>query len=209
MPNGLKGRQALRSTYLSYFSSRAIYSEEVEENMEDMEAAHSLILNLFLQESSKEHGLSEEYSASYDNDLAGAVSAYDLAFNKGISSFDALVRTLYRLFMWVDEYDLNEREKWHYVALIRAQLSWHELVFLLYNGMTEPGKKFVPLAERYALFDNLTPSDDFIVSYIIYASNKNAGVHALIPYTAASFNSEIARERHFKDAKLVPQPPLN
>ncbi|HFD32869.1 MAG TPA: hypothetical protein ENJ28_09220 [Gammaproteobacteria bacterium] len=46
----------------------------------------------------------------------------------------------------------NKRE---YSGIFRAQLSNPELALLFYNGASPWGKKFKPLAEKYALFEHL------------------------------------------------------
>lgn len=47
-------------------------------------------------------------------------------------------------------------ERDEYAALIRAQLSRYELIWLYYNGLSEFGKeKLKPLLERFSMLKNL------------------------------------------------------
>ena len=41
------------------------------------------------------------------------------------------------------------------MKLLRSQLSDQELLLLFYNCISEQGKKFKVLAEKFALFDNM------------------------------------------------------
>ena len=66
-------------------------------------------------------------------------------------------RSVYVTFKLVDESDVEDKRL--YTRIVRAQLSEIELVLLFYNCISDLGcKKFLPLAERYDLFDNLSPS---------------------------------------------------
>jgi hypothetical protein len=97
---------------------------------------------------------------------------------------DSLFRTLYRLFLWVDQNTkLNPTEKWLYISIVRSQLSWIEMVYLFYNCLTERGSKFKILVEKYAIFDNLAFNDD-------------QSLTKLKPeYSDEAFSSDLAREK--------------
>lgn len=75
---------------------------------------------------------------------------------------DAPFRTLYHLIRWIDESTLSVAEKWHYCTLVQSQISWPELVIIYYRGLTKEGEKFAKYANKYALFDDLTTSDELI-----------------------------------------------
>jgi uncharacterized membrane protein len=80
---------------------------------------------------------------------------------------DSLFRILYRLILWIDSQDderLSMAQKWLYITIVRARLSWIELVYLFYNGHTDRGINFKRLAEKYALFDNLNFGSDLIIT---------------------------------------------
>lgn len=129
-------------------------------------------------------------------------SAYTQLYRNKRSDLDALYRTLYRMTLWIDNSEFDLRTRWHYVALVRAQLSWIEGVFLLFNGLTAEGKKFGPIANKYALFDNLTVGANSIVHMVVHTlrlsqplgHNGQDGA-MLWPYSAAAFDSDVAREQ--------------
>lgn len=65
-------------------------------------------------------------------------------------------RYLYRIFKFIN--DRNPKDKILYSGIARAQLSDQELLLLYYNCLTSLGdNRFKPLAEEFALFDNLPP----------------------------------------------------
>lgn len=64
-------------------------------------------------------------------------------------------RNLYRIFKFIDESDLSEKDKKSLAGLLRAQLSNSELALLFYNGKALIGLKFKPLLEKYAMFENM------------------------------------------------------
>ena len=94
--------------------------------------------------------------------LQQAIANYQRFYHKNRADLDAPFRTLFRLIRWIDESELKATEKWHYVALIRAQLSWVEQVFLFYNCLTTEGEQMASYANKYALFDNLVGGDGLI-----------------------------------------------
>lgn len=109
-------------------------------------------------------------------------------YETGLGSF---FRVLYRLLKWIDEQpdsQLTTGDKWLYVGIVRSQLSWIEMVFLFYNGMTERGAKFKPLIERYALFDNLTIHSDRLLMILKECPMDTVG------YAPGAYNSDLARE---------------
>lgn len=166
--------------------------------------------------------ISDEDRAKFKNTRASAINGnrdieiiykmfnqnlieYQNIYRENRSDLDALFRTLYRLIHWIDnstEMDVIQRR--HYVSLVRAQLSWIELVFLLFNGLTEEGQKFAVLCNKYALFDNLTAGGDdmlavichdFVQQYPPPPEFNNAG-HRPWPYDASAFASDKARAAH-------------
>ena len=64
-------------------------------------------------------------------------------------------RNLYRILRFVHESDATH--KTHYTAILRAQLSSSELLLMCYGTLHDVGENLKPLAEAYALFDNLEP----------------------------------------------------
>jgi hypothetical protein len=106
---------------------------------------------------------------------------------------DSLFRVLYRLFKWIDdqpETRLTWEDKWLYTSIVRSQLSWIEMVFLFYNGMTPRGANFKPLIERYALFDNLTVERDRLLVILRECPMDSVG------YADSAYSSDAARAAH-------------
>lgn len=68
------------------------------------------------------------------------------------SDFSHYFRTLYHLIEFV--YKSPIEDKTYYTGLIRAQLSTDEVALFFYNGLSEQGRGFKPLIERYALLKN-------------------------------------------------------
>lgn len=105
---------------------------------------------------------------------------------------DNLFRTLYSLLSWIDsqqEARLNNAQKWLYISIVRSQLSWIEMVYLYFNGLTERGKKFKSISEKYALFNNLTFDSDASIDVLkIYLSNDDS-------YRLSAYDSEVARAK--------------
>ncbi len=71
-------------------------------------------------------------------------------------------RTLYHVFKFVKESDIDTRQKRRYTSLVRAQLSTGELVFLFYNCLSPFGEKFKPLVEEFGLLEHL--DKDFLLN---------------------------------------------
>jgi len=118
------------------------------------------------------------------------MEAWEHIFLENISQLDSLFRVLYRLIVWIDSQDedrLTAAQKWLYVSIVRAQLSWIELVFLFYNGHTERGKNFKRLANEYALFDNLNFATDPVIAIVKAFPPDTDG------YQPSAYNSNLAR----------------
>lgn len=68
------------------------------------------------------------------------------------------LRFVYRIIKFVDETPIlkTTEDKYKYIAFLRSTFSNYEVALLFYNCLSSIGReKFKPLAERYALFDNL------------------------------------------------------
>ena len=85
------------------------------------------------------------------------ISAYKRC--SGISALDHYFRHLYRIFKYIDESPLIEdKDRYHYACIVRAQLSDCELLVLFYNALNvnDDGElKFKYLIEKYAVFNNI------------------------------------------------------
>ena len=135
--------------------------------------------------------------------LDKSLNAYEKLFKSRRSSLDALFRTLYRLFSWIDTSGMSDEQRWHYSSLVRSQLSSAEMIFLMYNGMTSSGKKFTCLIEKYALLDNLDESSDELVAAAkkVFVKTKPAisqDDSRFWPYSKSAFCSTEARKK-FKE----------
>lgn len=117
-------------------------------------------------------------------------NTWDELYKSHETQLDSFFRVLYRLLKWIDEQPrelLGEKDKWLYVGIVRAQLSWIEMVYLFYNGMTTRGANFKTLIERYALFDNLTIDSDRLLVILKECPMDSKG------YSVTAYNSDMAR----------------
>ncbi len=94
-------------------------------------------------------GLKQLFASSYHEDILGHY-----------------FRNLYHIFKLIHESEElikngesrgngTYEEKKKYVRIIRAQLSTHELVLILYNSLTDDGKEFHELIKEYQILNNL------------------------------------------------------
>ncbi len=128
-----------------------------------------------------------------------ASKGYEKIFESKRSDLDAVLRTLYRLFLWIDTSTLSNADKRHYASLVRAQLSWIEMVYLVFNGLTSQGENFAVLCNRYALFDNLAVNNERVLE-IIKCDIPNLDKVDLKtmtgfqhwPYDKSAFSSDVA-----------------
>jgi hypothetical protein len=127
-------------------------------------------------------------------DLLGrsALAAYDFAYASLVGELDIMLRTLYRLIRWIDNSDLSLEEKFDYVGIVRSQVSVNELLILFLNGLTERGRKFLPLINKYAFFDNFDAARRS--ESRIYDLLRNEGGIGGLKYTESAFNSDLARQ---------------
>lgn len=116
---------------------------------------------------------------------------YEAAYESNHAILGPMLTSLYRLIDWVDKSPIEDSEKWHYVAIVRSQFTWPEMMILAANSATLRGEKFVPLVERYALLDNLEGSTDYIVEAMrsVFLSKKPKD----FPYSACAFSSLAAK----------------
>ncbi len=133
----------------------------------------------------------------YDESIASGsphrhfLGEWDKLYKANEYQLDCLFRNLYRLMLWIDSQDesrINQAQKWMYVSVVRAQLSWIEMVYLFYNGQTERGDKFRLLVDKYALFDNLNFDSDAVIKHIKAHPPENRG------YAETAYNSRSARD---------------
>ncbi len=121
-----------------------------------------------------------------------AIKKWNKIYGANEYQLDNLFRNLYSLIRWIDSQNdsrVNLAQKWFYVSIVRAQLSWIEMVYLFYNGYTERGSKFKLLVEKYALFDNLNLESDSVIRLLRQKPPAN------LSYADSAFDSCLARKK--------------
>lgn len=120
------------------------------------------------------------------------MNSWDDLYRKYEYQLDSLFRNLYRLILWIDSQGddrVSAAQKWLYVSIVRAQISWVEMAYLFYNGYTERGSKFKRLAEKYALFDNMNFDSDPVIAHVRKYPPEN------ISYAGTAYDSCLARNQ--------------
>lgn len=76
---------------------------------------------------------------------------------KELGCLDHYFRHLYRVFKYINDSDIiDEKNKYKYSCMVRANLSQYELIMLFYNCLSSNGiERFKPLIETYAIFNNI------------------------------------------------------
>ena len=92
-------------------------------------------------------------SSSYPEKV---ISGYYAFYAKNGHELSHYFRHLYRILKFIHNSAISDKKD--YSGILRAQLSNSELALLFYNGLTHHGEKLKPLAETYALFENMEPS---------------------------------------------------
>ncbi|SEM64208.1 Putative phage abortive infection protein [Chryseobacterium taichungense] len=115
-------------------------------------------------------GLRKNYKKIMEDYTVDEVLSFYISSYKLYKEFLAhYFRTFYHIIKLI--HNTNGIEKRTYIAYARAQLSSHDMILFLYNGLHENGKeKFKPLIETYTLFDNL--DDELLIN--IEAKNAYA-----------------------------------
>ncbi|WP_341744158.1 putative phage abortive infection protein [Azonexus hydrophilus] len=129
-----------------------------------------------------------EVRAEHNSLVASAArKTWEILYARYENSLGSPFRVLYRLIKWIDQQDMSQEDKWLYVGIIRSQLSWIEMVFLFFNGMSDKGSNFKKFIERYAIFDNFTTHTDKLLTILKECPMDSVG------YKQAAFSSEEAR----------------
>lgn len=124
---------------------------------------------------------------NFDFDIV--MEKYMKYWNLAQTDFGHYFRNLYRIVKIVDETEFytyeelggksngnsneynakNFEARYRYISMLRAQLSDYELLYLFYNCLSDNGRKFKPLVEKYSLLKNMPKSklagQDLIDSY--------------------------------------------
>ena len=83
----------------------------------------------------------------------GILKQYEKFYRDNGHELSHYFRHLYRILKFVENSDVADKSD--YAGILRAQLSSYEFGLLFYNGLSHHGKKMKPLAEKYALFENM------------------------------------------------------
>lgn len=102
-----------------------------------------------------------------------ALKHYINIFYKNKDELNSYFRTIYRILSFIENSNLDEKEKSSYVKILRALLSENELLFIYYNAETKNGKKFYPIILKYNLLKHLTPLSKLEFKYFQNLSNIN------------------------------------
>jgi Putative phage abortive infection protein len=162
----LYGRQALYKIHSSNLSAYSIYNSMLDPEMD------CFLLEQFKTPSTDDGQFNEQsfyvkvkiISEFHKEKISNHLHAiWVIVYQNNEYQLDSLFRTIYKIIYWIDslpENKLTKEQKWLYISILRSQLSWIEIVFIYYNGLTGIGEKFKTLIEKYALFDNLTFDSD-------------------------------------------------
>lgn len=100
-------------------------------------------------------------------------------FEKQMSGIlDSYFRYLYRILKYIDDSKLiNNDTKYQYAGILRARLSYMELLLIYYNGLSSYGsEKLKPLIEKYHLLKNIRKEKlhgQMLNAKIKYMDDKN------------------------------------
>ena len=116
------------------------------------------------------------------------LSIYDKIYVRFSNDLSNYFRFLYSIFRYIECSGLPNEDVEKYAKILRAQISDSELCFLFYNMLSERGEKFMPLAIKYELFDNL-PDYSLLQSDHVYLLPKKALGMAAKKYDNSLFDS--------------------
>lgn len=89
--------------------------------------------------------------------------AYQTFYKKYQDNLGHYFRNLYNILKFIDK--KNPGDRFFYSNLLRAQLSSNELQLLFFNCISNYGKKFKPLIEKYHFLQNIPKSRTIIQPY--------------------------------------------
>ena len=210
LSDGSNGRAVLIEWYYKNFSALAVDQRCTMDNIGQPIYENPIELSERLQALRKGVKNGDIQPIELHTIFRKAMHGFKTVYQGNRSDLDALFRTLYRLIHWIDNTETDIAQRRHYVSLIRAQLSWVEMVYLLFNGLTPEGKKFALLCNKYALFDNMTSGSDEVLKIICedLPLFPPPGVDPELvspwPYTSSAFSSDIARAEEVKMASFKP-----
>ncbi|WP_299947147.1 putative phage abortive infection protein [uncultured Microbulbifer sp.] len=96
-------------------------------------------------------------------------AGYKEFYNKHQGELGHYFRFLYNIYKFIDNAEIDNPA--FYANLVKAQVSNYELVILFYNCFSRHGKeKFLPLAKKYNLFDNMPSNILLLEAHITWLS---------------------------------------
>lgn len=184
--NGAHGRNALNIFWQTALSGSGL--AKTPEGFEEITRRRSSPLYKAWKEVGKT-SFEDMTKSVYPHISKAALDEWERLYREQENQLDSLFRVLYRLLRWIDLQPsgrLDPEQKWLYVSIVRSQLSWIEMVYLFYNGYSERGRKFRPVIEKYALFDNLNFESDRVIEIVKDSPNST-------PYAPTAYSSGAAR----------------
>jgi len=85
-----------------------------------------------------------------------AINDFQKVYVNNENYLSTYFRTLYRIYSLIDNSDLVEDDKAEYSKILRAQLSYSELVFIRYNAMTDQGSQSTYFINKYNILKHLS-----------------------------------------------------
>lgn len=142
-----------------------------------IELYNKIILNFNQINNNYFKKLKDEFESSnkYDDEITHemALKYYVDVFYKNKDELNSYFRTIYRILSFIENSNLDEKEKFSYVKILRALLSENELLFIYYNAETKNGRKFYPIILKYNLLKHLTPLSKLEFKCFLKLSNIN------------------------------------
>lgn len=91
--------------------------------------------------------------------------AYEIVFAKYSNAIGHYFRNIYLIFKFIDDSDMEFKDKENYANILRSQFSRDELNLLLYNSLSKYGKETIlPLVKRYDLLKYLEKDNAGVLS---------------------------------------------
>ncbi|KRA13941.1 hypothetical protein ASD75_04570 [Acidovorax sp. Root568] len=179
-----QGRYALTSLYEATLDFPVVYAHKTRSNVDSPIFKAQVAIYASLIDWKDEASLT-----NLDSLVFVARTEYSKMYENFQTELDALPRTIFRLLRWIETSPLTLEQKWHYAALVRAQLSWTELALLFYNCYSTHGEQFAAIANRFALFDNLNPGKDVLIKHIRLRPDREIAA----PLKPQAFSSDLAK----------------
>jgi hypothetical protein len=126
----------------------------------------------------------KKYKITYRNEFITShlIEIYNFVYNNLATDFGHYFRNLYRIIKMIHETEFDKNQinnykiKYSYTSIIRAQLSDDEISWLFFNALSNRGRKFKPLLEKYSLLKGIA------------INNKTYKYYSVLYDTAAFIN---------------------